>query len=522
MGRPGGSGTPFDFLDRPGPSAASFGSPDIGLSAPVPGVRFRPPQEELPDLRVGVAGSVRNGSDDFGLASFGYDPRAAIEPPIDLGYAGGHRSDGIYPSPYPAYDPTYFPAPPRDFVREALDQIVRIYSRAKSDRFFDQSTLNDPLAVTARPVGARFVGGLPLGHAYPPTSPSYDPTYFPAPPRDFVREALDQIVRIYSGAKRDRLFDQSTLNDSPAITAPPVGARSVGGLSLDHAYPSTSPAYDPTYFLAPPRDFVREALDQIAWIYGGVHGDRFFDRQSSHTDPSASVGGGLLPASGDAMDPQYIVPVNRPIGPPPRGMGDNSRQAPKQGPSSPPQPQPQAPRGAPGTPPPPDAAGPAAAADAAEWQRAATYNTYREQLQALDPENPLLKLEPAPGAVPDRVTIDRYGEEVKGIVRRRIEQTIKDLSSRSTYDHRSAVRTIGGDVDLRAEFERLKIGGKRVYGGRGQHGEGGDGELYELPGGMRVGFRMANDTRTGQKRSIPTLDIRYQGQRLRFHYNNQR
>ena len=78
-----------------------------------------------------------------------------------------------------------------------------------------------------------------------------------------------------------------------------------------------------------------------------------------------------------------------------------------------------------------------------------------------------------------------------------------------------------GDDDLRDKFERLKITGKRVDGGLGQYGRAG--ELYELPGGVRMGFRMANDTRTGEKSSIPTLDIIIPGRKpVRFHYNNQR
>jgi hypothetical protein len=123
--------------------------------------------------------------------------------------------------------------------------------------------------------------------------------------------------------------------------------------------------------------------------------------------------------------------------------------------------------------------------------------------------------------VPDQATVDRYGNEVRGIVRKRVEQAIEDLSAGSTYDHRSTVRTFRGDADLRAEFERLKITGKRVDGGRGQYGR--DGELYELPGGVRIGFRMANDMRTGEKSSIPILDVRYPGRkRITFHYNNRR
>jgi hypothetical protein len=271
---------------------------------------------------------------------------------------------------------------------------------------------------------------------------------------------------------------------------------------------------------------VQEALDQLALIYAGAGGDRLFRRQSPYAGATATAGDAYgsapSPTISGVMDPRHIVPVNRPTGPPP-GIGDNSRQAPKQAPVRPSQPQPQAPRGAPSTQPQPDTAGPAAAADAAAQEPAATYNTYREQLLALDPDNPLLKIEPVPGVVPDRTTVDRYGEEVRGIVRKRIDRIVEDFSKQSTYEQRSIVRTIGGDIDLRAEFERLKVAGKRVEGGGAGQYNRGDGELYELPGGLRVGFRMANDTRTGEKRSIPTLDIKYPGrQRITFHFNNRR
>lgn len=89
------------------------------------------------------------------------------------------------------------------------------------------------------------------------------------------------------------------------------------------------------------------------------------------------------------------------------------------------------------------------------------------------------------------------------------------------------MRTISGDVDLRREFDELKVTGTRVYAGGGQYGKSGDGEMFELPGGqgIRVGFRMANDERTGAKNSIPTLDVVIPGPsriRMRFHYNPER
>ncbi|MBI2741854.1 MAG: hypothetical protein HYX38_35635 [Rhodospirillales bacterium] len=277
------------------------------------------------------------------------------------------------------------------------------------------------------------------------------------------------------GAVRDTLSDAfgiASFGHSPRSGGWPSGTT-VGSTSpwAEHGTYSSIDLDHPSDLAVPQRDRTQEAFDQLARIYAGVGGDRFFHRQPSHTDSTVTVGDGFggwpSPTSEGQVDPRHIVPVNRPTGPPPRGIGDNSRQVPKQGPASSPQPQPQpqAPRGAPSTQPPPDTAGPAAAAEAAAQERAATYNTYREQLQALGPDNPLLKLEPVPGVVPDRATVDRYGEEVRGVVRKRVDRTIENLSARSTYDNSSAVRTIVGDVDLRAEFERLKAGGKPIQGG---------------------------------------------------------
>jgi hypothetical protein len=47
--------------------------------------------------------------------------------------------------------------------------------------------------------------------------------------------------------------------------------------------------------------------------------------------------------------------------------------------------------------------------------------------------------------------------------------------------------------------------------------------MYELPGGIRVGFRMANDTRARKRDSVSILDIKLPGQRqIKFHYNEER
>jgi len=316
--------------------------------------------------------------------------------------------------------------------------------------------------------------------------------------------------------------------DGPPADAPPAWPNLAAfGLSGDDPasaalYSALGPSYIP-----PPRDRAREAVDQILRIYAG-HGLDRLEREDSRrsgfgvTEPARFEPADYTrPAGGDGFNPQHVVPVNRPPPPP----GDNSRAFPRPAPATPSRPAPAAPPPPrpPAEQPPPDTVGPAAAVDAAAQRRLTIYNTYREQLQALDPENPLLKLEQVPDVPIDHATVERYGNEIKRVVREKVDKTAEDLRARSVYEKRSSIRTIGGDADLRAEFDRLKVGGRRVYGQRGQYGVTDHGELYELPGGLRIGFSMARDTRTGVSRSLPTLDIMYPDRRnLRFHYNNER
>gem|GEM_PF-3386108 len=147
----------------------------------------------------------------------------------------------------------------------------------------------------------------------------------------------------------------------------------------------------------------------------------------------------------------------------------------------------------------------------------------RENLKALAPDHEFLKEPLEAGAIPDQATVDRYGKEVTRIVAEKVDAKTEELRSKSTHDHRSGVRTISGGIDLRAEFDGLKVSGKRVYTQSGQYSEGRGGEMYELPGGIRIGFRMANDMNAGTAKSTPTLDIKLPGQRpIKFHYNEGR
>jgi hypothetical protein len=282
---------------------------------------------------------------------------------------------------------------------------------------------------------------------------------------------------------------------------------------------------------------LQEALDPIARLYGGVASNPFLGLDPQRAEADASTSSGLygLPIGGNTIDPSYIIPAQSRVPPPPPprtpGIGDNNPPATagRPNPIGPfiPGPAVQAPpaQRPPIGQPPPDTAGPAAvaaaAAAAAEQRRAEAFGTSREQLKALDPENPLLKAELAQGAAPDQATVDRQVKEVEGLALKRFNETLDNLSAESTYQSRSRIRTIGGGVNLRSVFDYLKTGGTRtIMSSGGQYGEGRDGEFYKLPGGATVGFRMANNTTTGEKSSIPTLDITVPGRgMIRFHYN---
>ena len=97
-------------------------------------------------------------------------------------------------------------------------------------------------------------------------------------------------------------------------------------------------------------------------------------------------------------------------------------------------------------------------------------------LPELDPDNPLLKSEPVPGAAPDQSMVESYEREVTKVVKAKIEAALKDLMSRGAVEHRSEVRTISDSTNLRTVFDELRVGGKRIFTARGEYREGGSGE----------------------------------------------
>lgn len=108
---------------------------------------------------------------------------------------------------------------------------------------------------------------------------------------------------------------------------PDVGLPSAIGIPDPGAYPADEenfysvvpPAYDPVFFPEPPRDRIKEALDQIASIYGGVLGEPFFGQPTSPTNRVFAdyTNSNQRPfTNSDALDPQFIVPTQ--TNPPPR------------------------------------------------------------------------------------------------------------------------------------------------------------------------------------------------------------
>ena len=165
---PDGSGNPLDFLTGQGmgptspnddlllPNPTSLLFPRMEEPRPAaPGLQDFEPQPEFvpgfhvepaddpPDFRVGTSDVGRNGlSDDAHNWLFGYNPDVGNPSAVGVPAPGAHPPDeeSFYSVVPPAYDPVYFPEPPRDYIGEALDQIARIYGRVLGDPFFDRPT----------------------------------------------------------------------------------------------------------------------------------------------------------------------------------------------------------------------------------------------------------------------------------------------------------------------------------------------------------------------------------------------
>jgi hypothetical protein len=382
-----------------------------------PWIRFEPPSDDPPGFRVAADGSIRGAGDsDLGLR--GYRSSADTMLPADRGFGvyhsggdGGNLSD-LITSPMTGTEP----------IPSLVGASQQPHAAAP---LFPQMTTPQPLWPSLQGYGGDF-GTLPETpvpgfHVEPPTN---NPPGFRVGSDGSVQDTLPDNSKIMS-------FGYDPQAD--AISSVSGNARRPSSPLEDNVYPALYGAYDPISATALLRGPVQEAVDQIKRIYAGVGRSSLhrFERQGQSPDPvmrlTGSVDSEVSPTIGDAFDPQDIVPANNRL-PPPSGKGPNNPTGSKQTPGSTSgsqQPTLKRPADAP-----PDTGEHAAAAEAAAQQRAASYTTHREHLQQLDPDNPLLKLEPAPGVTPDQATVDRYGTEVRRIVREKVDRTVEGLSAK--------------------------------------------------------------------------------------------
>jgi hypothetical protein len=119
-------------------------------------------------------------SNQFDISSFGYDPGAGVASPIDARSARGIHPLAIDPATYLPSDPTHFPAPPRDPVQEALDQIARIYridwqgSDGRPTVFRDGRSTNGPTATVGDVFDPRYIVPAGGGPVRPPPGPGHN------------------------------------------------------------------------------------------------------------------------------------------------------------------------------------------------------------------------------------------------------------------------------------------------------------------------------------------------------------
>lgn len=150
-----------------------------GPEGPLPGFRVEPSTDEPSTSRIPGDDSAGDDlSDRFDVSSFRYDPVAGVAPPINARSAGGIHPLAIDPATYLLSDPTGFPAPPRDPVQEALDQIARIYridwqgSGGRPTAFHDGRSAHGPTATVGDAFDPRYI--VPTGGGRPPPGPGHN------------------------------------------------------------------------------------------------------------------------------------------------------------------------------------------------------------------------------------------------------------------------------------------------------------------------------------------------------------
>lgn len=126
---PDGSMRPF--------GAAGF---NVRPETPVPGFNFVAPIDDSPGFRVATDGSTQNSPPDrFGLAAFGYGPQASMAPRTRI--ASDLASRPVEEDPiYAAISPDLYRPPDR--IRDALDQITRIYAGFGHDQLDRPGDIN--------------------------------------------------------------------------------------------------------------------------------------------------------------------------------------------------------------------------------------------------------------------------------------------------------------------------------------------------------------------------------------------
>lgn len=129
-----------------------------------------PPANDPPGFRVAPDGAMHDSQSDLAFTPFRNDPRvnAAALGTTDFEDAIRRAADGLYPETYLTYDPVGFAALSRDSIREALDQITRIYGGFGA---------NPPGSLGQRRPGTTPVNGRPFS----PNVSGYSPSQAPEP-----------------------------------------------------------------------------------------------------------------------------------------------------------------------------------------------------------------------------------------------------------------------------------------------------------------------------------------------------
>lgn len=150
---PGGSGMSFDFLtgrsvnpELPRIAKPLVATPGLHNFEPqpefVPGFHVEPAADDSPGFRVGATYAQNSAPDDADNWLFGYNPDVGNPPGVGTSPPDVEPQDeeGSYTVPPLVYDPVRLPEPPQDHIREALDQIARIYRDAFADSSFRRPT----------------------------------------------------------------------------------------------------------------------------------------------------------------------------------------------------------------------------------------------------------------------------------------------------------------------------------------------------------------------------------------------